>query len=114
MTGCDHPTVMIDLCAQCGADLRKEVLKNNVKTKNVTEASVPMLHSIPELKVSPKLAKKIGKEDEQRLLQDKKLALLVDLDQTIIHTTMENVPVNIKVMKARLSQKNYFIILLII
>lgn len=88
---------MKDLCAECGADLREEVLSIDGKKEPLTEASVPMLHSIPELKVCPELAEKIGKEDEQRLLQDRKLALLVDLDQTIVHTTNDNVPANMKV-----------------
>ncbi len=39
---------------------------------------------------------KIGKEDEARLMNSRKLVLLVDLDQTLIHTTHENVPGNIK------------------
>lgn len=99
MTGCTHPTVMKDLCAECGADLREELEQNNdVNKKKITQASVPMLHSIPELKVCPELAEKIGKADEERLLMDKKLALLVDLDQTIVHTTHENVPPNMKVL----------------
>jgi hypothetical protein len=36
---------MKDMCAECGADLRKEDLTQQ-------NASVPMVHSIPELKVS--------------------------------------------------------------
>ena len=32
-------------------------------------------------------AEKLGQEDQKRLLKQKKLILLVDLDQTIIHTT---------------------------
>jgi RNA polymerase II subunit A C-terminal domain phosphatase len=39
---CSHPTVMRDLCAECGADLSNEK----------QTASVPMVHSVPELKVS--------------------------------------------------------------
>lgn len=35
---------MKDMCAECGADLRKEDLNSS--------ASVPMIHSVPELKVS--------------------------------------------------------------
>lgn len=42
---CSHPTVMKDMCAECGADLRKEDMRTLV-------ASVPMVHSVPELKVS--------------------------------------------------------------
>lgn len=55
-----------------------------------------MVHSVPELKVSHKLAQKLGQEDTQRLLKDRKLVLLVDLDQTLIHTTNDNVPNNLK------------------
>ncbi|CAB3376519.1 Hypothetical predicted protein [Cloeon dipterum] len=84
---CSHPTVMRDLCAECGADLSDE--------KQQT-ASVPMVHSVPELKVSIERAKQLGRVDEERLLRDRKLVLLVDLDQTLIHTTNDDVPVNLK------------------
>uniref|UniRef100_A0A1B6DUE4 RNA polymerase II subunit A C-terminal domain phosphatase n=2 Tax=Clastoptera arizonana TaxID=38151 RepID=A0A1B6DUE4_9HEMI len=87
--GCSHPTVMNDLCAECGADLREQELKSS-------QASIPMLHSVPELKVSEEQAKIIGEADQERLLQDRKLVLLVDLDQTIIHTTNDNIPNNFK------------------
>ncbi|KYN33258.1 RNA polymerase II subunit A C-terminal domain phosphatase [Trachymyrmex septentrionalis] len=96
LEGCTHPTVMIDLCAECGADLRVQETSKNGNTVGVSQASVPMVHSIPELKVCPELAEKIGKEDEQRLLTDRKLVLLVDLDQTIVHTTNDNIPPNLK------------------
>lgn len=61
-----------------------------------TEASIPMVHSVPELKVSHQLAQKLGQADTDRLLGDKKLVLLVDLDQTLIHTTNDRVPNNLK------------------
>ncbi|XP_066584575.1 RNA polymerase II subunit A C-terminal domain phosphatase [Prorops nasuta] len=96
LEGCKHPAVIKDLCAECGADLRLEADNSNRDITTVSQASVPMVHSIPELKVCPELAIKIGKEDEQRLLKDKKLALLVDLDQTIVHTTNDNVPPDMK------------------
>lgn len=95
LEGCKHPTVMKDLCAECGVDLRIE--GGGKDGGNViSQAVVPMIHSVPELKVCPELAEKIGKEDVQRLLRDRKLALLVDLDQTIVHTTNDNVPPNMK------------------
>lgn len=97
LEGCTHPTVMIDLCAECGADLRVEQAGKDGKIAEVSQASVPMVHSIPELKVCPELAEKIGKKDEQRLLKDRKLVLLVDLDQTIVHTTNDHIPPNLKV-----------------
>nr|CAD7412706.1 unnamed protein product [Timema poppensis] len=82
---CTHPTVMKDMCAECGADLRQE-------DQQLLNASVPMVHSIPELKQ----AQIIGKADEERLLKERKLVLLVDLDQTLIHTTNDNIPPNLK------------------
>ncbi|CAD7014863.1 RNA polymerase II subunit A C-terminal domain phosphatase isoform X1 [Ceratitis capitata] len=87
---CAHTTVIKDMCADCGADLRQN------ENGNTSEASVPMVHSIPDLKVTQKLAQKLGHDDTRRLLQDRKLVLLVDLDQTVIHTTNDNVPINIK------------------
>ena len=88
--GCQHPTIMKDMCAECGADLRK------LDTVSDSGAKVAMIHSIPELKVSDTEAKNIGQEDQDRLLQSRKLVLLVDLDQTVIHTTNDNVPPNLK------------------
>lgn len=44
-----------------------------------------------------KLAKELGKADEERLIKTRKLVLLVDLDQTLIHTTNDNIPANLKV-----------------
>ncbi|KAI5633555.1 NLI interacting factor-like phosphatase domain-containing protein [Phthorimaea operculella] len=87
---CRHPTVMKDMCAECGADLRTD------EPAKLDVAVVPMVHSVPELKVSEELAQKLGREDADRLLKDRKLVLLVDLDQTLVHTTNDNVPPNLK------------------
>lgn len=115
---CIHATVIKDMCADCGADLRQEEESNSgnngtgggiggssssgpgggsaLTGNNRNEAaSVPMIHSVPELKVTQKLAQKLGKADTRRLLDDRKLVLLVDLDQTIIHTTNDDVPINL-------------------
>lgn len=89
---CNHTTVIKDMCADCGADLRQDE-----PGANCSKASVPMVHSVPELKVTETLAKKLGQADTERLLNDRKLVLLVDLDQTLIHTTNDNVPNNLKV-----------------
>ncbi|KFB46902.1 hypothetical protein ZHAS_00014910 [Anopheles sinensis] len=87
---CSHTTVIKDMCADCGADLRQD------EPGSCSKASVPMIHSVPELKVTETLAKKLGQADTERLLSDRKLVLLVDLDQTLIHTTNDNVPNNLK------------------
>ncbi|KAL1513002.1 hypothetical protein ABEB36_002490 [Hypothenemus hampei] len=86
---CSHPTIMNDMCAECGADLRKDDFPKST-------ASVPMIHAIPDLKVSEEQAQKLGQADSDRLIKDRKLVLLVDLDQTLIHTTNDNIPPNIK------------------
>ncbi|XP_040160340.1 RNA polymerase II subunit A C-terminal domain phosphatase [Anopheles arabiensis] len=88
---CSHTTVIKDMCADCGADLRQDE-----PSSSSSKASVPMIHSVPELKVTETLAKKLGQADTERLLSDRKLVLLVDLDQTLIHTTNDNVPNNLK------------------
>ncbi|BFZ13002.1 hypothetical protein BsWGS_16041 [Bradybaena similaris] len=95
---CTHPTIMKDMCADCGIDLRREMGVAGDRKKSVT-ASVAMVHSIPELIVSQEQALELGKEDENRLLRGKKLVLLVDLDQTLIHTTNDNIPPNLKGVK---------------
>jgi len=43
--GCSHSTVVSDLCADCGADLR-------IDDASKSTASVSMIHSVPDLKVS--------------------------------------------------------------
>jgi RNA polymerase II subunit A-like phosphatase len=43
------------------------------------------------------VAQLLGKADEERLIKARKLTLLVDLDHTLIHTTIDNIDLNIKV-----------------
>lgn len=88
--GCLHATIMKDMCCECGADLRK--LQNH----DTNTANVSMIHSIPELKVSNTEAVDLGKQDQERLMKSRKLVLLVDLDQTLIHTTNDQIPPNIR------------------
>ena len=46
--------------------------------------------------VSKSEAATLGREDLSRLVTDRKLVLLVDLDQTLIHTTNDQIPANMK------------------
>lgn len=65
---------------------------------NILHYLSPFLNSNDcNFQVSEELAQKLGREDAERLLKDKKLVLLVDLDQTLVHTTNDNVPPNLKV-----------------
>lgn len=90
---CTHPVVMKDLCAECGADLRQ--LGESVPAP-ADVASVSMIHNVPELRVTQEQAHQLGKADEERLRKLRKLVLLVDLDQTLIHTTSDDVPADMK------------------
>ncbi|KAK0422754.1 hypothetical protein QR680_007763 [Steinernema hermaphroditum] len=85
-TECVHSIVMKDMCAQCGKDLREKDGMAGQRTE-AASASVSMVHHVPELHVSNDLAKELGDKDRTNVLAQRKLVLLVDLDQTIIHTT---------------------------
>ncbi|KAK6491593.1 RNA polymerase II subunit A C-terminal domain phosphatase-like [Huso huso] len=80
---CTHPVVMKGLCAECGQDLTQ--LQTPISTANVS-----MVHSVPELMVSSEQAEQLGREDQHRLYRNRKLVLMVDLDQTLIHTTEQH------------------------
>nr|VZI25791.1 unnamed protein product [Spirometra erinaceieuropaei] len=85
---CQHHVVMRDLCAECGANLRKEGGFCGERTTDAS-ASIPMVHMIPELHVSESVAAEIALQDEKALLNSRKLVLLIDLDQTVLHTTID-------------------------
>ncbi|EHA98770.1 hypothetical protein GW7_03722 [Heterocephalus glaber] len=92
LEGCSHPVVMKGLCAECGQDLTQLQSKNGKQQMPLSTATVSMVHSVPELMVSSEQAEKLGKEDQQRLHRNRKLVLMVDLDQTLIHTTEQHCP----------------------
>uniref|UniRef100_A0AAV2K8T5 RNA polymerase II subunit A C-terminal domain phosphatase n=1 Tax=Knipowitschia caucasica TaxID=637954 RepID=A0AAV2K8T5_KNICA len=88
--GCSHPVVMKGLCAECGQDLTQLQSANGKQQAPISTATVSMVHSVPELMVSSEQAEQLGREDQQRLHRNKKLVLMVDLDQTLIHTTEQH------------------------
>uniref|UniRef100_A0A8C5SZZ2 RNA polymerase II subunit A C-terminal domain phosphatase n=1 Tax=Malurus cyaneus samueli TaxID=2593467 RepID=A0A8C5SZZ2_9PASS len=90
LEGCSHPVVMKGLCAECGQDLTQIRSKNGKQSMPFSTATVSMVHSVPELKVSSEQAEQLGREDQQRLHRNRKLVLMVDLDQTLIHTTEQH------------------------
>ncbi|XP_069075882.1 RNA polymerase II subunit A C-terminal domain phosphatase [Pleurodeles waltl] len=87
---CSHPVVMKGLCAECGQDLTQLQSKNGKQQVPRSTATVSMVHSVPELMISSEQAELLGREDQHRLQRDKKLVLMVDLDQTLIHTTEQH------------------------
>ncbi|KAJ7413560.1 CTD phosphatase subunit 1 [Willisornis vidua] len=64
--------------------------RNGKQCAPLSTATVSMVHSVPELKVSSEQAEQLGREDQQRLHRNRKLVLMVDLDQTLIHTTEQH------------------------
>ncbi|XP_032165304.1 RNA polymerase II subunit A C-terminal domain phosphatase isoform X1 [Mustela erminea] len=90
LEGCSHPVVMKGLCAECGQDLTQLRSKNGGQQVPLSTATVSMVHSVPELMVSSEQAAKLAREDQERLHRDRKLVLMVDLDQTLIHTTEQH------------------------
>lgn len=87
LEGCNHPVIMKGLCAACGQDLTQLQKRNGKQIVPVATATVSMVHSVPELMVSSEQAEQLGREDQQWLHKNRKLVLMVDLDQTLIHTT---------------------------
>ncbi|KAM7125050.1 RNA polymerase II subunit A C-terminal domain phosphatase [Molossus nigricans] len=90
--GCSHPVVMKGLCAECGQDLTQLQSQNGGQQVPLSTATVSMVHSVPELMVSSEQAEQLGREDQHRLHRNRKLVLMVDLDQTLIHTTEQQCP----------------------
>ncbi|XP_003219812.2 RNA polymerase II subunit A C-terminal domain phosphatase [Anolis carolinensis] len=90
LEACSHPVVMKGLCAECGQDLTQLRSKNGKQNMPVSTATVSMVHSVPELMVSSEQAEQLGREDQERLRRNRKLVLMVDLDQTLIHTTEQH------------------------
>ncbi|VDP62541.1 unnamed protein product [Schistosoma curassoni] len=72
--------------------MRFQFAEGGISGERTTDASasIPMMHGITELHVSETVGDEIALQDEQSLLVARKLVLLVDLDQTIIHTTNDS------------------------
>ncbi|CEP11077.1 hypothetical protein [Parasitella parasitica] len=80
---CMHEVVFGGLCALCGA-----VVDQN-EDNDYTSNHIDMTHDASGITVSKKEAERIQKQDEARLLTARKLSLIVDLDQTILHAAWE-------------------------
>lgn len=78
---CAHPIQYGGLCAVCGKSLEDE--------DDEKRTPISMTHGSTNLKVSSKEAIDIEKSSTDRLFKEKKLSLVVDLDQTVIHVTVD-------------------------
>lgn len=84
---CDHSVQYGGLCALCGMAVEDE--KDYTGYNYEDRASIEMSHDSTGLKISLDEATKIEQSTTDRLLEDKKLILVVDLDQTVIHATVD-------------------------
>ncbi|KAJ2649822.1 CTD phosphatase Fcp1 [Coemansia sp. RSA 1250] len=80
---CAHGAVFNGLCGLCGQDV-SGVDKSGVPR---TQANIDMFHEATGLRVSTDVAAAIDADTQSRLWKHRKLSLIIDLDQTIIHAT---------------------------
>ncbi|KAL6710452.1 CTD phosphatase Fcp1 [Coniothyrium glycines] len=84
---CSHETQFGGLCVDCGKDMTE--VDYLTKERNDERAKVNMAHNNTALRISHNEALRAEEDSKKRLLSAKKLTLIVDLDQTVIHTTCE-------------------------
>ena len=84
---CTHEVQFGGLCAECGQDMTE--VDYLTKELNSERATVNMTHDNTALLISHKEAVRAEEDSKKHLLSARKLSLIVDLDQTVIHTTCE-------------------------
>ncbi|KAJ1957307.1 CTD phosphatase Fcp1 [Linderina pennispora] len=78
---CGHDVVFNGLCSICGMDMTR-VDQSGI---DASRANINMSHDAKGLRVSYEEANRLESETMHRLWKAKKLSLIIDLDQTIIH-----------------------------
>lgn len=84
---CQHPVQISGLCAVCGKDVTE--IDWSTERADTARAPINMTHDQTGLTVSRQQALKVELELQRRLLDQRKLSLVVDLDQTIIHACID-------------------------
>ena len=84
---CPHSVQFAGLCGMCGKDMTETSWASS--SKDTERAKINMIHDQTYLTVSQDEASKAEEELQRRLLKHRKLSLVVDLDQTIIHACIE-------------------------
>lgn len=84
---CPHSIQFQGLCGMCGKDMTEMTWAST--TDDTGRAGINMIHDQTALKVSQDEASRAEEELQRRLLKHRKLSLVVDLDQTIIHACIE-------------------------
>ncbi|KAI9654588.1 MAG: Carboxy-terminal domain (CTD) phosphatase [Alyxoria varia] len=84
---CKHDVQYGGLCVQCGQDVT--LISYNTTRPDVNRADTSIAHVNTALKISRDEAGRIDQDAKQRLLGGRKLSLVVDLDLTVIHATVD-------------------------
>ena len=84
---CPHDVQFSGLCARCGKDMTE--VNWAADTRDADRAPISMVHDQTSLTVSKVQAVRTEETLQRRLLQSRKLSLVVDLDQTIIHACID-------------------------
>ncbi|ORY58902.1 uncharacterized protein BCR38DRAFT_311501, partial [Pseudomassariella vexata] len=84
---CPHDQQYAGLCVLCGKDMKEASWATD--TLDTDRATIAMVHDNVALTVSAAQATRAELNLQQRLLEQRKLSLVVDLDQTIIHACIE-------------------------
>ncbi|KAF8203863.1 hypothetical protein BJ912DRAFT_941247, partial [Pholiota molesta] len=83
---CKHGMQLGGLCVLCGKDMTNV---DYTGFSDASRASIQMTHSAFGPTVSLEEAQRIERETAEHLLKSRKLSLIVDLDQTIVHATVD-------------------------
>ncbi|KAK2737300.1 Carboxy-terminal domain (CTD) phosphatase [Myotisia sp. PD_48] len=84
---CSHEVQYGGMCANCGKDMTQA--SYNTEVLDSSRAPIRMVHDNSALTVSQDEATRVEEDAKRRLLASKRLSLVVDLDQTIIHATVD-------------------------
>ncbi|KAI0880889.1 uncharacterized protein GGS22DRAFT_77783 [Annulohypoxylon maeteangense] len=84
---CGHEIQYAGLCAICGKDMKEATYAS--ESLDTERATVAMVHDNIALTVSTNQATRAEMQLQRRLLKERKLSLVVDLDQTIIHACID-------------------------
>ncbi|KAI0699349.1 hypothetical protein C8T65DRAFT_581279 [Cerioporus squamosus] len=83
---CKHGVQLGGLCCLCGKDMTSY---DYTGYSDASRASIQMTHLANGPLVSLEEAQRIEQETAQHLYRSRKLSLIVDLDQTIVHATVD-------------------------
>ena len=84
---CSHEVQIQGLCSLCGQDMTE--INWASEERDTDRAMINMTHDQTGLMVSENVAIRAEHDTQKRLLRQRKLSLVVDLDQTIIHACID-------------------------